>query len=75
MLCHGCNSHAHDVLVEPLVLSNGKDLLTMVCRGANTTVNGAAVDEDSHDFCAPPDLSSSLLQNTLHCSYTVVLLF
>ena len=25
----------------------------MVCRGANTTVNGAAEDEDSHDFCAP----------------------
>ncbi len=25
----------------------------MVCRGANTTVNDAAEDEDSHDFCAP----------------------
>ncbi len=49
----GCCSHCHDVTAEPLVLSNGKDLLTMVCRGANTTVNVATEDEDSHDFCAP----------------------
>ena len=38
---------------EPLILSNGKDLMTMVCRGGNTTINGAADAEDSFDFCAP----------------------
>ena len=39
-------------VAEPLTLSNGEDMMTMVCRGANTAVSGSDGDA-SFNFCEP----------------------